>query len=903
MLQEKRIIDKISSYRLPNGFKTVFAPNEAHPVVSLQLFVRIGSCWEEKDTAGYSHMMEHLVFKSTAKYPSNQLTMRASYLGSNINAYTEFDSTCFYLTLSSRFGKEGLELLCELVRHADFSAREFTEEKGVVLEELNQYQNDPEDFFLEQIPGLYFIESPFKVPIIGTKESLLKATPQKLRSFYRKHYTPNNCFLVVSGDFEKKRMLEDVECFFSDWGAETETVDSSVTGRSSETKKLSEHIKNKMPQQMQLQSRKTLYPKSFTVKSISKGVAKPMLAFVVPELSDQKSDSYSLGLVTRIFAVGKKSRLYRRLFVKEKIIEQIRVESFTGIYDGISIILIIPKQSSFIERIIDVFLEEFEQLRHFGFSIDEFNETKTELMHSHRYSFEYMHYLAMSLGLEELLGSYKHFIDYPEIMKTVTENSVYRVTKDYYTFDKLGIFHLGNSFPTENILSKIRFLRKKRIENGAAKGDFYETEITKGLKVLFKRVSGRPTIGITAAFRVSQLNENSENRGINLLTSIMLLYGNENSSYEKLLEFCSRHGIQIDISAQEEVTLIKVKCFAEMFATSLQLAADIIQHPLFPAEHFHNIQKTLLSNLERMKDFPGFYASHLWRKQIFGRESNLLEREGTKTTLRKITRKRVVNWYHEHYKSQALTIAIVGDFDFKDALFICARIFKSSKKSLPAKGLSRNERSAFRRGGVSESISIPQTDSQQVSIINPQKRCKIDSLPDNQQAIIHIGGFGCSSQQTVDNTAFHLLAQVIGGDMNSRLFHELREKRGWAYSTGFDYISLQERGFFVANAMVDKQKGKQSHKIIIKILKDIMRKGVTEEELEIAKNTIRGARLRAEESVLAQATTLATLDVLGYSYDYYLQREERLQKITTEDLQRIAREYFAEDLLYSHFLE
>ncbi|MBW6516061.1 MAG: insulinase family protein [Candidatus Cloacimonetes bacterium] len=850
-MQEDKIVANISSKTLNNGFKTIMAPHHAHPVISLQLFVRIGSCWESEQEAGYSHLMEHLVFKSTKKFPANALTVRASYLGSNINAYTEFDSTCYYLTLSSQFSNDGLEILSELVRQANFSTKEFSYEKGVVLEELNQYQNDPEDHFLEEIPKLYFIESPFKKPIIGDRDSLTKATRAKLNQFYKKYYIPQNCYLVVSGDFNKQELLEQVEFYFGDW----------------------------QPGDLAIQHEKvTTYPESFIIKSLPKNVAKSMLGFVLPELSDKNPESHTLGLITRIFAIGKKSRLYRRLFVKEKLVDQIRVESFTGINDGISVILIIPKSNADIEQIIEIFLEEFELIRHFGFSIDEFNEAKTELLHSHRYSFEYMRYLGMSLGTEEMLGDYKLFIEYPKMLKKISERSVYDILKKYYNFQQLGIFHLGKNFSIEDkIKARVKELQVKKIKNGAIKSDFYETSLPSGTKVLFKRVVGRPTIGITAAFRVSQLNEITENRGINLLTSIMLLYGNQRNSYDQLLEFCSQHGIQIDITAQEEVTLVKVKCFTEMFATSLELLADIIKYPLFPAEHFHNIQKTLLSNLERVKDFPVYYAAYLWKRQFFGRDSNLLEREGTKTTLRKLTRKQILNWFYEHYNSSQMILSIVGDFDFEDTLFNCERIF---------------------RGEKSKTII-----SKQKVIFSPNKLHKRNTLPQNQQAIIHIGGLGCSAQEIEKNTAFHLLAQVIGGDMNSRLTNELREKRGWAYTTGFDYLSTQEIGFFVASAMVDKKKSKQAYALMIKILEDIKKKGVTEEELEIAKNTVRGQRLRAEESVLGQASALAMLDLLGYGYEYYLKREERLQKVTTKDLQNIAREYFKVKNLYCHFLE
>jgi zinc protease len=848
---EEKVLSLITHRYLDNGFKIIIAPNNVHPVVSLQLFVRIGSCWENDNEAGFSHFLEHLVFKSTDKFPDNELSNRAMYLGSNINAYTEFDSTCYYLSLSSQFLAEGLEILSELVRFANFSAKDFRAEKGVVLEELIQYQNDPEDNFVEQIPGHYFSVSPYMKPIIGTKESVKSAKAEDLRDFYKKNYSPGNCFLVVSGDVDIDNLMNEVERFFGDWQGES----------------LCSHI----PQE-------AVYPTSFTVKSFKRNISKPVLAFAVPELSDRDPESYSLGLITKMFALGKQSRLHRRLFVKEKLVEQIKVDSYTGINAGISVILINPRHKRDCEKIIDIFLEEFNQIRHFGFTIEELNSAKTDLLHSYKYSLEYARYLGMNLGNDELINNYRHFFDYPQIVSKITKSSLTDIVKRYYCFEYLGVFSLSNDFQIpETVNEKVRFLAEKRYISNGLKKDFFERKLDNGIKVLMKRVAGRPTVGITAAFNVSQLNENETNRGINMLTSVLLLYGNSQKNYSQLLEFCSRYGIQIDVSAQDEVTLVKVKCFNEYLNVGLELLADILTKPLFPHDHFHNIQKSLISNLERVKDFPHYYASSLWRKQIFGKDSNLLEREGSKKNLRNQSRKKVINWYNSNYSVSGLTLAIVGDFDFEDTLYYCDNIFGD--------GL---------RYGSPEEKRI---------VCNPGPRYKSNSLPENQQGIIHLGGFSCKTTETVANTAFHLLAQILGGDITSRLYDELREKRGLAYSVGFELNTMKDLGYFVAYALVDKQNIKLSLKLIQKVFSDLIENGVTEEELTVAKNIIRGQRLRSEESVLGQAAAIAALDCLGYGYEFYLKREERLQQVTTKDIADVAGKYLREDNLYIHVMK
>ncbi|MCB5231310.1 MAG: pitrilysin family protein [Candidatus Cloacimonas sp.] len=851
MLREEKILEAVKSITLKNGFKVIYTPNRNHPVVSMQLLVRMGSCWEKENEAGYSHFTEHLVFKSTNKYPDNELSVRASFLGSNINAYTEFDSTCFYLTLSSMFLKDGMDLLSQLVRHSNFSKGDFKVEKGVILEEINQYNNDPDEYFVERVPLMYFEQSPYKKPIIGTKESIQNSKYEELKEFYKKYYIPQNCFLVVSGDFEEDELLKYVDELFGDWikGAEIEFADY-----------------------------KTVYPAKLSINSVVKKISKPVLAFALPELSDKDPNSHALGIITRIFAVGKKSRLHKRLYIKERLVEQIRVDSYTGSNSGISIIMVMPTDSANVEKIINIFLEEFDRIRHLGFSIDEFKEVKTELMHSHRYSLEYMQYLGMSLGSEELLGDYKTFIEYPNLINSVTESQLQEMVKQYYTFDKLGIYHLGKKFSlTSKIQKQVEILQERRIENGEIKANYYETQLENGTNILFKRMTGRPTIGITAAFPVSQLNERRKTRGVNFLTSTMLLYGNEKFSHEQMIEYCSKHGIQLDISTHEEITVLKIKCFPELLTTSLDLLAEIMLSSTFPQEHIENVRRTLISALERAKDYPAHYASYLWKKQLFGIESNLIDKEGGKTELKNISRKKMIEWFQNYYSISEMTLAIVGDFDFENTLYYCNRVFNQ-----PAK---------------------PTTKIPADIILNPGKLYKVGELLDNQQTIIHLGGYATPAKETMKSTAFNVLSQIIGGDMNSRLFTELRENWGYAYSVGFDYLPLQDMGFYAVSALVDRNKWKHSLKIIREVLNDVSVNGVTDEELQIAKNTIRGNRLRSEESVLSQSTSLAMIKVLGYTYEYYLEREKRLLNVNRDDIEELAATYFTTDNTYIHILK
>ena len=184
-----------------------------------------------------------------------------------------------------------MEILSELAFHANFSQQDFKSEKLVIIEELKQYQNDPEDSFIEEIAADYFQTNPYKNPIIGNLKNLQIAKYEDLQKFYETFCSPNNCFLVASGDFDEEKLLNKTEEYFSIW-------------------KKQQFSKPKIT--------KLELPSKGRFISMKKNISNDILAFVLPDLSERNPASYALSLAMKIFAVGKNSRLYARLFDEEK---------------------------------------------------------------------------------------------------------------------------------------------------------------------------------------------------------------------------------------------------------------------------------------------------------------------------------------------------------------------------------------------------------------------------------------------------------------------------------------------------------------------------------------------------------------------------------------------------------
>ncbi len=834
---------------LDNGFKVIQATDRSNPLISLQLYVQMGSAWENQNEAGFTHFLEHLIFKSTKEFADNSIMEYINDLGGNINAYTEYDSTCIYITIPAKYIDEGLYTLSQLSRFAEFSDSEFQFEKKVVLEELKEYKNNPEEDFLDMITENYFSTNPYRNPIIGNENTITNASMKNLRKFYHKYYSPRNCFLIITGDFEKDSLKQKVEEHFAEWN------DIKVTKRE-----------------------RTIhdFPKKAEFRFFKKQISKDFLAFVLPDLSDYDEEAYPMSVITKVFATGKNSRLYDRLFTEEKLIDAIRVHSFSGINDGASVITIMVRNNTKLTKIIAIFLEELKQFFLHGINQNEMDEHIQELLYFHKYSSEYMESYAFSLGNEELTLGFEEFYKYPEQMKKLTRSQINNTIKKYFHLKYLHIYHCGKNTISENNIKKYLAEEYTLQPKVKVNQNYYETKLDNGLRIMFKKVIGKPTVGVSLSSNVSQLNEDEKNRGTNLLTSSLLLYGNKKRTYKQLINYCTSNGINFGINAASETTTIRAKCFSENLPITLELISDVVLHPGFPKEELQHLKQSYKNNLDRTKDYPEHYANFLWKRMFFGKNSNLINREGSKTSLNKITSKRIKQWYSQYYQPENMVLAIVGDFNFDKALFIAQKQFR-----FPDHEFDRSAQEAIIKS-------------------SPKKILKTKTGSD--QAIINLGGWACSASDKEKNTAFHVLSQILGGDANSILFRELREKRGLAYSVNCSFTSTFDHGYWHLTTVVDRSNQQITLKLIFSILDQIKENGISEKDLIRTKNFIRGQRLINEESVSSQAQVLSVLESIGLGYQYYQKRDERLNRVDIDILHELSKEYFDINNLFIHIL-
>ena len=806
---------RVTNFILKNGFEIIEATDKTKPFVSVQFYVRMGSNRENTNEAGFSHFTEHLVFKSTKKFPKNSIMQSITSVGGEINAYTEYDSTCYYINIQANYLELALESLSQLAFYANFSDLDFNVEKDVVIQELIQYENDIQDNIIKEVCKNYFKKSAYKNPIIGNLKNLLKASPKDLRTFYKKHYTPFNSFLVISGNIQLSKKI--ISSYFinqkSNFFNYTCKLPKNFEQHSANYKFLPFDIKNDIL----------------------------TLVFAAPKNNNLDSVAYSIAI--KILAEEKNSVLYKSLFLNKKLISNLSTIHLRGIKNGITLIEFIPKKVK-INKLINEIKNEISNFVKFNLNRTDFEITKNIIKHNYNYSFEDTETFGFTLGNEHIMGSYKNYLNFLDVLKKVTFKDVERVVKNYFT--KLVFYHCGNK--------KIKF--KKRINKPLFKKNNLFIKSSKRYK----------TVGISLSVLSSCANENVNSFGINEITSLLTAYDNNYKNHQQLQEFFLANGIKFSINTNLFCTSFNLQTFPEKLFETLVLLKEIFYSPIFPTHHLKNVLSATINTLKREKDEPLYYSDIVFKKMLLGPDSNLIRKNGKISTLNQISKKSVINWHKNFFLKNKKVLVIVGDVDREKTVDFCSNLFdledKQIKKSNPL-------------------------------IKSSKKKIQYKTLGLKKQKIMHIGGFSSVlNKKTIKkNISFNLLSQIIGGDITSRMFNLLREEMGVCYSANFVNVSSPHLGYFFAKAIIKEKEEKAVLNGMDSIFENIKKKGVLPEELDSAKTNTIFKYKRLKEYPVSVAFTIAMNLILGFDYNHYKNFEQRVLNVDNIMVKKVANEY------------
>lgn len=207
-------MEKIKTYK--NGLRLVVKETPGLLTVSAGIIVRTGSINESDKNNGLSHFIEHMLFKGTKKRTAFEISDGIDRLGSQINAFTAKEITCYYVKSTSEHFKESAEILSDLFFDSVFDDEESAKEKGVVKEEINMFEDSPEDLCLELLSESYFGKTGLGRTILGPAENIDSFTKADIKNYMAEYYTPQNTVVSIAGNITFAEADKIVSEYFAD---------------------------------------------------------------------------------------------------------------------------------------------------------------------------------------------------------------------------------------------------------------------------------------------------------------------------------------------------------------------------------------------------------------------------------------------------------------------------------------------------------------------------------------------------------------------------------------------------------------------------------------------------------------------------------------------------------------
>ena len=186
---------------LPNGVRILTEHVPGVRSASLGIWVGTGSRHESAAENGAAHFIEHMLFKGTGRRTAGELAEEMDAVGGQINAFTTKECTCFYARVLDTHLNQAADILCDMFFHSKFDDADVETERGVILEEIGMYEDNPEDLCAERLAGAVFKGSSLARPILGRKATLEKMDGAWLREYQREHYGPDRIVVALAGSF------------------------------------------------------------------------------------------------------------------------------------------------------------------------------------------------------------------------------------------------------------------------------------------------------------------------------------------------------------------------------------------------------------------------------------------------------------------------------------------------------------------------------------------------------------------------------------------------------------------------------------------------------------------------------------------------------------------------------
>lgn len=838
---------KIDLVELDNKLNTLFIHAPGSTAATVQIWFRAGSALEKKDNEGIAHFLEHMFFKGTPTRPGPQLAHDIESYGGEVNAFTSFDYTCYYINTPSIFLDKSVDILMDMVANPLFGEDEIPAERQVVFEEYRRAMDNPSQFNFIQLQGTSF-QGGYAHPILGREDTILNFSQEQIRSFRENFYNLENAMLVVAGDLKEKEALE---------------------------KKIRSF---KLPHGQKSSFGSFELKKNETINVHEKDIrqATLTLCFQAPRYNDEKAAAQDLAI--NCLAHGETSRFYQNLVAKTSLCNGVAGSSMY-FADGGAHMLKMSFPVENLSKVRKAFMDTLTDAMKNGFEPHELQKIKNQYISSKIYERESIESYAFSLGHGFAQSGNIHceeeFINkiraatiqevWSGLLEIMKENSHF--TLQVPKGSKLppleselkkwqGDFRKSGSIKTVS--------GKTKTEGSTQDPSVTVIEIKPGIKFIHRKNELTPTFVMHAYVKGAQSAETQKTAGSHHLLSRLMTYGYKGMPYLKLKNELEAMSSSLNGFSGKNAYGLTMHGQTKDFERLSSHFFGTLFTPEVPKKFFDHEKKVILRALDNQKEDAMKQAFKAYYKMVFNGHPYSLDLAGTPETLKTFSPAGLMKQHNSHLKNSEMVITYCGDQEFH----VIESLVRDMVKALP-------ERKKIKKAPAKlKAIS--------------GKREHLEFNREQTQIVIGAPAYPLTKKEDI---FLKMITTHLSGQ-SSALFVEVRDRQGLCYSVSPIHVAALEAGCWGIYIGSGHDKTEAAIKAILGIIHDLRDNGIRREDFERIKTMIDGQNLLAIQTNedYAQYYSIPVLHNLGI--DFHHEQNQIIRNASYEDFQAFLKKFF-----------
>ncbi len=866
-------VDGITEYTLANGLRVLLFPDPSRPKTTVNVTYLVGSRMENYGETGMAHLLEHMVFKGTPT--SGNIMAALAQRGMSFNGSTSYDRTNYFETFTSSDANLDWALAMEADRmvNSKVSRADLDTEMTVVRNEMEMGETDPLRVLLKRTLAAGFDWHNYGKSTIGARSDVERVDIDRLQAFYRNYYQPDNAVMVIAGAFDPDNTLKLVAKYF---GAIPRPI-------------------------------RTL-PKLYTDEPVQDGdrqvVARRVantqwLSAMYHTVPGAHPDTVALEAASDIMSLTPGGRLYASL-VESRKASTISAYFYFGYDPGFVMFLVQVPEKDPIDTARIAMLQTIEGVRLQPFTAVELDRVRAKNLKDIDETLNDPQRLGIALSEAIAVGDWRLFFLRRDQWRKVTPDDVTRVATAYFksanrTVGEFIADAAPDRSPVPPTADIAAMVKDYRGDPAIAAGEAFDATpanldaraqrftLANGMKVVLlpKKTRGE-TVNLSLRLHYGDVASVFGKSGPATLTGGMLMRGTTKRSRQEIEDTLDKLKATLAVQGGQTGASASAQTVRANVAPTLDLLAEVLQTPAFPAAELDTLKRSAIARLEQSRADPR--STVVRAQQRYGNPYPKGDDRYAPTVDEEIAElqapdvEALKRFHREFYGAFAAEIAIVGDFDAPAVKAQLERLFGGWKSPAPY-------------------ARVPQP------LIVKKPTAETIEMADKANAFFYEQTAFALNDKDPDYAAMLVANHIFGGADGSRLNNRVRQKDGISYAinSGLRVSSFEQNSSLAILALYAPENLGRLRTGVQEELERALRDGFTAEEVTASKDAVMQQRRLARSQDAGLAGGLAEQAYLGRTFAFAGEVDKAIEALTPDQVNAAFRRHVKPDAFAAFF--